>query len=161
MNPVKPARSSPFTHRAPLFAIPCTLLVLLISLGQQQQPQQESQQPPRSHARRRTTKTPTPEQKQDPRAEIIRENNYGVALTNRQHFEEALGKFQRACILDQESDTGCVNVGIAFLNMQRLDDAQQILQKSAERDPKNPRVWFNLGLLAKAAGQRDRAIAHV
>ena len=77
---------------------------------------------------------------------------------NRQHFEEALGKFQRACILDQESDIGCVNVGIAFLNMQRLDEAQQILQKSAERDPKNPRVWFNLGLLAKSAGQPEAAI---
>ncbi|MGH9747986.1 MAG: FG-GAP-like repeat-containing protein [Candidatus Acidiferrales bacterium] len=77
---------------------------------------------------------------------------------NRQHFEDALGKFQRACILDQDSDVGCVNVGIAFLNMQRLDDAQQILQKSAERDPKNPRAWYNLGLLAKSAGQPEAAI---
>jgi hypothetical protein len=79
---------------------------------------------------------------------------------NRQHFEDALGKFQRACILDQGSDVGCVNVGIAFLNMQRLDEAQQILQKSAERDPKNPRVWYNLGLLAKSAGQPDAAIQY-
>ncbi len=79
-------------------------------------------------------------------------------MMNRQHFEDALGKFQRACILDQDTDIGCVNVGIALLNMQRLEDAQQILQKSAERDPKNPRVWYNLGLLAKAAGQPDAAI---
>ena len=159
MNPVKPATRTPFTHRSLLFAIPLAILALsLTSLGQQQESQQAPQQAPRSHVRRRITKTPTPEQKQAPRAEIIRENNYGVALMNRQHFEEALGKFQRACILDQESDIGCVNVGIAFLNMQRLDDAQQILQKSAERDPKNPRVWFNLGLLAKAAGQPDAAI---
>jgi tetratricopeptide (TPR) repeat protein len=163
MNPVKLGRGSYFVARSVYLGTPLAILALsLTSLGQQpqQESQQAPQQAPRSHVRRRITRTPTPEQQQAPRSEIIRENNYGVALMNRQHFEEALGKFQRACILDQESDIGCVNVGIAFLNMQRLDDAQQILQKSAERDPKNPRVWFNLGLLAKAAGQPDAAIEH-
>jgi len=91
-------------------------------------------------------------------AQIIRENNFGVALMNRQQFEQALGKFQRACILEPQSDIGCVNAGIALLNMQRFDDARQILAKSAERDPLNPRVWFNLGLLEKAAGKSDEAI---
>ncbi|HXO04278.1 MAG TPA: tetratricopeptide repeat protein, partial [Candidatus Sulfotelmatobacter sp.] len=91
-------------------------------------------------------------------AKIIRENNFGVALMNRQQFEQALGKFQRACILEPQSDIGCVNAGIAFLNMQRFDEARQLLSKSAERDPRNPRVWFNLGLLEKAAGKSDAAI---
>ena len=92
-------------------------------------------------------------------AQIIRENNFGVALMNRQQFEQALGKFQRACILEPQSDTGCVNAGIALLNMQRFDEARQILGKSAERDTRSPRVWFNLGLLEKAAGKADEAIA--
>ena len=91
-------------------------------------------------------------------AKIIRENNFGVALMNRQQFEQALGKFQRACILEPQSDIGCVNAGIAFLNMQRFDEARQLLSKSAERDPRNPRAWFNLGLLEKAAGKSDAAI---
>ena len=78
---------------------------------------------------------------------------------NRQQFEKALGKFQRACILDPETDTGCLNVGIAFLNMQRFDEARTILEKSAQRDPQNPRVWFNLGLLEKASGNAPAAIA--
>ncbi len=91
-------------------------------------------------------------------AQIIRENNFGVALMNRQQFEQALGKFQRACILEPQSEIGCVNTGIALLNMQRFDDARQILTKSAERDPRNPRVWFNLGLLEKALGKSDEAI---
>ena len=166
MNPVPAPQKSTFATRSARLALPATILALtLTTLGQQPQQQappqtpQTQQTPPRSHARQRTKKTiATPETKEAPRAEIIRENNYGVALMNRQHFEEALGKFQRACILDQESDIGCVNVGIAFLNMQRLDEAQQILQKSAERDPKNPRVWFNLGLLDKSAGQPEAAI---
>jgi Flp pilus assembly protein TadD len=94
----------------------------------------------------------------DPRAEITRENNFGVALMNRQQFEKALGKFQRACIIDPETDTGCLNVGIAFLNMQRFDEARAILDKSAQRDPRDPRVWFNLGLLEKASGDAQAAI---
>src|SRR5262249_24416019 len=115
MNPVK--------SRSLRFAVPLAVLALsLASLAQQ-----TAQQP---HRRTRLKKPASQEQKQAPRAEIIRENNYGVALMNRQHFEEALGKFQRACILDQDTDVACVNVGIAFLNMQRFDDAKQILRKS-------------------------------
>src|SRR5271156_1796257 len=91
-------------------------------------------------------------------AQIVRENNFGVALMNRQQFEQALGNFQRACILEPQSDIGCVNAGIALLNMQRFDEAKKILAKSAERDPRNPRVWFNLGLLEKGVDKSDAAI---
>src|SRR3984957_913372 len=112
------------------------------------------------HPSAKPTETATAEpQKPDPRAGVTRENNFGVAQMNRQQFEKALGKFQRACILDPETDTGCLNVGIAFLNMQRFDEARAILEKSAQRDPQNPRVWFNLGLLEKASGNALAAIA--
>src|ERR1700723_3461168 len=119
--------------------------------------QRQSTQARNSPARKAETAEPQKE-KPDPRAEITRENNFGVALMNRQQFEKALGKFQRACIIDPETDTGCLNVGIAFLNMQRFDEARTILNKSAQRDPSDPRVWFNLGLLEKAAGNADAAI---
>ncbi|HXN99256.1 MAG TPA: FG-GAP-like repeat-containing protein [Candidatus Acidoferrales bacterium] len=118
------------------------------------------QQTKRAHAPKSADATPS--EQEDARAashaKIIRENNFGVALMNRQQFEQALGKFQRACILEPQSDIGCVNAGIALLNMQRFDEARQILAKSAERDPRNPRVWFNLGLLEKALGKSDAAI---
>jgi tetratricopeptide (TPR) repeat protein len=94
----------------------------------------------------------------NPRAELVRENNFGVALMNRQNFEAALGKFQRACILDPQTDIGCLNMGIALLNMQRFDDARKVLAKSAERAPQNVRAWFNLGLLDKAEDHPDAAI---
>ncbi|MGA8223645.1 MAG: FG-GAP-like repeat-containing protein [Candidatus Acidiferrales bacterium] len=77
---------------------------------------------------------------------------------NRQQFEAALGKFQRACILDTQSDIGCLNSGIALLNMQNFEDARRILAKSAEHDPQNPRSWFNLGLLEKAQDHPDAAV---
>ena len=113
-------------------------------------------------ARAQKSADATPSEQEDARAashaKIIRENNFGVALMNRQQFEQALGKFQRACILEPQSDIGCVNAGIALLNMQRFDEARQILVKSAERDPRNSRVWFNLGLLEKAVDKSDAAI---
>ena len=76
---------------------------------------------------------------------------------DRRQFAEALGKFQTACIMNPESDTGCLNMGIAFLNMRQFQDAQRVLAKSAERDSKNPRAWFSLGLLEIVTGQSQNA----
>ena len=125
----------------------------IVGSGQQRQSTR-----PRTSPASNTETADSQKEKPDPRAEITRENNFGVALMNRQQFEKALGKFQRACIIDPETDTGCLNVGIAFLNMQRFDEARAILNKAAQRDPSDPRVWFNLGLLEKAAGNADAAI---
>ena len=148
-----------------LFA--CTLIAASQEQQQQQdQPQQQQTQPtqPQHHTR---THAAAPQKDDDstaqepaanPRADVIRENNFGVSLMNRQQFEKALGKFQRACILDPQTDIGCLNSGIAFLNMQRFDEAREILQKSAQRDPRNPWAWFNLGLMEKAGGDADAAI---
>ncbi len=43
--------------------------------------------------------------------------------------------------------------------MRRFGEARVILEKSGQRDPQNPRVWFNLGLLEKASGNAPAAIA--
>jgi tetratricopeptide (TPR) repeat protein len=106
------------------------------------------------------TATPTDEQAPVPAityTEAIRQNNLGLALMDRHQYSDALGKFQTACVLNTESDTGCLNMGIALLNMQRYDEAEKSLLKSSERDPQNPGVWFNLALLEKALGHREAA----
>lgn len=92
-------------------------------------------------------------------AEITRENNFGVALMNRQQFEAALAKFTRACIMDPQSDVGCTNMGIALLNMQKFDEARKLLEKAGQLHPRNPVPWFNLGLIEKAEGHPQAAIA--
>ena len=94
----------------------------------------------------------------DPHLEAARENAIGVALMNRQQFENALGRFERACVLDPKSQVPCLNMGIAFVNMQRYDDARRVLSKAAELDPTDPHAWFNLGLIDKAEGKADAAI---
>jgi hypothetical protein len=90
--------------------------VVVFTIAGSSAPRQETH--PQSRPAKKSDASSLPEKEQaDPRAEITRENNFGVALMNRQQFEKALGKFQRACIIDPDTDTGCVNVGIAFLNM--------------------------------------------
>jgi tetratricopeptide (TPR) repeat protein len=93
-----------------------------------------------------------------PRLQAIRANNIGLALMERQDFQGALGKFQTACIMDSQSDVGCLNMGIAFLYMQRYEDARRVLAKSASKEPKNPRAWFNLGLVERAVDQPKPAL---
>ncbi len=92
-----------------------------------------------------------------PNVEAIRQNNIGIAQMDRRKFADALGNFQRACVLDPQSDTGCLNMGIALLNIPHYDDAARVLNTSAEHNPQNPRIWFNLGLLERASGRTQSA----
>ena len=94
-----------------------------------------------------------------PYTEAIRANNIGLVLMDRRQFAQALGKFQTACIFDPQSDVGCLNTGIAFLNMGRYDDARRILETSVQRDPQSPRAWFNLALLERATNDAGAALA--
>jgi lipoprotein NlpI len=84
--------------------------------------------------------------------QAVRENTIGLALMDRRDYANALGRFQTACVLNPASDIGCLNMGIALLNMRRYDDARQILEKSVERDSQSARAWYNLALLARATG---------
>jgi len=91
-------------------------------------------------------------------ADAIRADNLGVALMNRHEFDRALGQFQTACVMNSQSDTGCVNMGIALLATKRYEDAARVLATSAERNPRDARTWFNLGLLQKTLGEPDVAL---
>jgi tetratricopeptide (TPR) repeat protein len=117
----------------------------------------EGQRAKRAHSHRQSDATPALAPENAQQVDAIRENNLGIALMDRHQFAEALGKFQTACVMNPESDTGCLNMGIAFLNMHQFEDARRVLAKSAERDPKNPRAWFSLGLLEIAMGQPQNA----
>jgi tetratricopeptide (TPR) repeat protein len=92
-----------------------------------------------------------------PFTEAVRQNNLGVALMDQHRFEDALPRFQLACVMNPESDVGCLNLGIALLALKHYDDAWQILGKTAERNPQSAAAWFNLGLVERAVGHNDVA----
>jgi len=89
----------------------------------------------------------------------IHQNDLGIDLMDRGQFSDAYAKFQTACIMDIESDVGCQNAGITLLYMENYDDARKMLAKSAERNPQDARAWFSLGILDRAQGNKDAAVA--
>ena len=96
-----------------------------------------------------------PEKKPDP-AEAARLNNLGCAYMNQQLFEKGLKNFQDAAALDPNLQVARLNQGIALLNLARVDAAKEILEAAAKNDPKDPHVWYSLGMLEKTAATRRR-----
>ncbi|MGH9727738.1 MAG: FG-GAP-like repeat-containing protein [Candidatus Acidiferrales bacterium] len=91
--------------------------------------------------------------------EAIHHNNLGVAYMERQEQKHALAEFQKACALDPHLEAARLNQAIALLNLQQFSQARSILEDVAKREPKNPRVWYNLGLLEKSDGHADASAA--
>ncbi len=77
---------------------------------------------------------------------------------NQQLFEKGLKSFQQAAELDPKLAIARLNEGIAYLNLQKIDEAKAALEAALKQDPKNPYAWYNLGLLAKNTGDAQAAI---
>jgi Flp pilus assembly protein TadD len=105
-----------------------------------------------------TRKTVSPA-KVNPTAEAFRLNNLGVAYMGQQRLAEALRAFRSSEQLSPKLDIARLNQSIALLNLQRFAEARRVLKAVLERDPDNARAWYNLGLLDRAAGQDEAALA--
>src|SRR5215471_20318747 len=99
----------------------------------------------------------SPEKKPNP-AEAARLNNLGCAYMNQQLFEKALKSFQDSAALDPNLSLAKLNEGIALSSLGRVDAAKKVLEEAAKADPKNPRVWYALGLLDKNSSDPQAAI---
>lgn len=93
-----------------------------------------------------------------PPVDGIRANNLGVALMDQGNYSEAFANFQTACIMVPDSNTGCLNSGIALIAMKQYETARRILTTDVSREENNPRAWFTLGLLNRIEGQNDAAL---
>src|ERR1039458_9034494 len=70
--------------------------------------------------------------------EAARMNNLGAAYMNQQLFEKGLKAFQQAAELDPKLTIARLNQGIAFLNLQKIDEAKAALEDALRQDSKNP-----------------------
>src|SRR5919206_4719660 len=91
-------------------------------------------------------------------AEAIRLNNLGTAYMNQQQFERGLKYFQQGAAADPELLAAQVNTGIALVNLQRTDEAKQLLDAVLKKAPNNTAAWYNLGLLYKNQGDAQPAL---
>ena len=85
-------------------------------------------------------------------------NNVGVALMNQQLTEKAAAKFEQAHKADPSASIPVLNQGIALLYLQKLPQAEAMLKQAATMDPKDPHVWYALGLTHLDAGNPKLAI---
>ncbi len=142
-------RSTPITIRKPLlskraFSRTCILIALAVLTAVSQTPQ------PRST---------TNEAKENKEAAAARLNNLGVAYMDQQRVEDAIKEFEKAHAIDTEATAPELNRAIGLLNQQKTGPAREILEGLTRRIPKDPRVWYNLGLLNRGIGQQEQAVA--
>ena len=77
---------------------------------------------------------------------------------DQQLFEKGLKCFQQAAEFDPKLTIARLNEGIAYLNLQKIDEARASLEDALKRDSKDPHTWYNLGLLAKNTGDAQGAL---
>jgi Flp pilus assembly protein TadD len=77
---------------------------------------------------------------------------------NQQLFEKGLKTFQQAAAADPKSAIARLNEGVAYLNLQKIDEAKAAFEDALKQDPKSPNAWYSLGLLAKNTGDAQAAI---
>jgi tetratricopeptide (TPR) repeat protein len=91
-------------------------------------------------------------------AEAARLNNLGCAYMNQQLFEKGLKYFEDAAVADPNLHVAKLNQGIALLSLARVDPAKKILEEAAKDDPKDPHVWYALGMLEKNSSDPQAAV---
>jgi tetratricopeptide (TPR) repeat protein len=91
-------------------------------------------------------------------AEAARLNNLGCAYMNQQLFEKGLKYFEDAAAADPNLHVAKINQGIALLSLARVDPAKKILEEAAKEDPKDPHVWYALGMLEKNSSDPQAAV---
>jgi Tfp pilus assembly protein PilF len=90
--------------------------------------------------------------------EAARLNNLGCAYMNQQLFEKGQQAFAQALALDPNLTIAKLNEGIALAGIGKADDAKQALTEAAKLLPKDPHVWYSLGLLDKNSADPQAAV---
>jgi len=97
-----------------------------------------------------------PEKK--PNTEGARLNNLGCAYMNQQLFEKALKSFEDASATDPNLGIATLNQGIALSSLGKVDEAKVLLDRAAKANPKDPHVWYALGMLDKNSSNPEAAV---
>src|ERR1700761_7944999 len=92
------------------------------------------------------------------KAEAARTNNLGTALMNQQLLEKAAAKFADAYQLDPGLVQAETNRGIALVYLQKTQEAEEALKKAAAQNPKDPHVWYSLGILYRIQADYPQAL---
>ena len=86
--------------------------------------------------------------------------NLGLAYMNLGDLENARKHLEMAVFLSPSFCLGYNNLGLVFLKMQKIRDAQDNFAKAVKFCPDNyGEPWYHLGVLHQKAGRHDEALA--
>jgi tetratricopeptide (TPR) repeat protein len=91
-------------------------------------------------------------------AEAAKINNFGTALMNQQLLDKAQAKFAEAYQLYPLLVQAEVNRGIALIYLQKMPEAKQALEQAAAQDPKDPHIWYALGILYRIEAEYPQSL---
>ncbi|MDA2925789.1 FG-GAP-like repeat-containing protein [Acidobacteria bacterium AH-259-G07] len=90
--------------------------------------------------------------------QILRLNNFGVALMEQLKFQEASERFEKIIEMDLQFVPGYVNLGIAYFNLQEYDDALLSLGRAIELDSDQVHARYVQGLIYRNQDRAEEAI---
>ena len=77
---------------------------------------------------------------------------------NQQLLDKAQAKFADAYQLDPSLVHAEVNRGIALIYLQKMPEAKQALEQAAAQDPKDPHIWYALGILYRIEAEYPQSL---
>jgi Flp pilus assembly protein TadD len=98
------------------------------------------------------------EQRHDPALEAAGLNNLGTALVDQQFLDRAVVKFAEAAKVDPSLGLAKVNGGIALFYLERLGEAEKLLDAAVLATPADPHGWYALGLVYRTQNRSQQAL---
>jgi len=91
--------------------------------------------------------------------ELLRWNNYGIGMLDRQQMAEAVDAFTHVVNVDHTYEPGYVNVAIAEYSRGRYPEALIWIDRALQMDPTDARAQYYKGLCLRWQTHYDEAIA--
>lgn len=92
--------------------------------------------------------------------EWMRWNNYGIALLDAQQFAASVDAFKRVANMRPDYADAQTNIGIAYIQWEKYNEALPYLENSLAIDKDNARALYYLALVQRNNGKVDEAIAN-
>ncbi len=88
-------------------------------------------------------------------------NNLGLLAAREGHTEEAIQDFQRALTMDPDHLIALQNLGNAYRQGKRWDDAKSVLQRALQLSPANPEANYALGMVFAQLNDTQQAYEYL
>ena len=90
--------------------------------------------------------------------DMLRWNNYGIALLDQRQFGRAADAFEHVAQLKLDYADGYINIAITDFSWEKYDGAAEQLEKALKLSPGNPRALFYQAMVWRVQGKYADAI---